>query len=417
MVKEKNIVLNYFVGMTLLFPLFFQLSSGIYTDFLQDSGGNIAQLPFPIAVVSCLIGILLLRKNFRQANVAMLFVAAMCFAMMLSVIFASSNLQIDRRKLIQLAQFIMPTFAVILGQMIVDDELAIPSAFLAVLILVVPLQLVASWLHGSLTLTHDLYAFSIYQHFQYVPLVLVCAFGFATTSLWNKHRKLLTVFFPIMFVYAIASVSFLTIAAFVFFLAAFSYQRIKDSKATNKLLVLVIISFGLIGTIGGIGAYYAKAKSNTSIVGDGGQYIGKFDTLAQGKLPTNAVERFADWKMFGSGIVESPRTFVFGHISPMAREVRSSAHNWYIDFAYSFGLISLLPILLLIAYTFYIFRSRRDTLGERWYWLAAIVFYLVVIDSNFKVTLRQPYSGLFTYFLWGLLLSQLRNRPLSTMKR
>ncbi len=215
-----------------------------------------------------------------------------------------------------------------------------------------------------------------------------------------------------MFVYAIASVSFLTIAAFVFFLAAYSFQRFRNSQATNKLLIVGIIFLGLVVTIGGIGAYYSKAKNNTSIVGDGGQYIGKFDTLAQGKLPTNAVERLADWKMFGSGIVESPRTFVFGHVAPMAREVRSSAHNWYIDFAYSFGLISLLPIFLLTAYTVYLFIRQRGTLSEELHWLAAIVFYLVVIDSNFKVTLRQPYSGLFTYFLWGLLLSRLRHRSL-----
>jgi hypothetical protein len=311
----------------------------------------------------------------------------------------------------------MPTFAMILGQMIIDDDLAIPSAFLAVLILVVPLQLVASWLHGSLTLTHDLYAFSIYQHFQYVPLIFVCAFGFATTALWSKHRKVLVIFFPIMFVYAIASVSFLTIVAFVFFLVTFSFQRIKNSQATNKLLMAGVIFLGLIITVGGINAYYAKAKNNTSIVGDGGQYIGKFDTLAQGKLPTNAVERLADWKMFGSGIVESPRTFVFGHVAPMAREVRSSAHNWYIDFAYSFGMISLLPIFLLTAYTGYLFIRQRGTLSEELHWLAAIVFYLVVIDSNFKVTLRQPYSGLFTYFLWGLLLSKLRNRSFPVTAR
>ena len=408
--KEKNILVNYFVGITLLFPLFFQLSGGIYTGFMQDSGGNIAHLPFPIAVVGCIAGFLLLLKNFRQANVAFIFVIAMSISMVLSVIFGSPNLQVESRKLILLAQFIMPTFAMILGQMVTDEDLAIPSAFLAVVILIVPLQLVASWLHGSLTLTHDLYAFSIYQHFQYVPLILVCAFGFATTALWSKHRKVLIIFFPIMFVYAIASVSFLTIIAFVFFLVTFSFQRIKNLQATNKILMVGVICLGLLITIGGISVYYAKAKSNTSIVGDGGQYIGKFDTLAQGKLPTNAVERFADWKMFGSGIMESPRTIVFGHVAPMAREVRSSAHNWYIDFAYSFGMISLLPIFLLTAYTVYLFTKQRGTLSEEVHWLAAIVFYLVVIDSNFKVTLRQPYSGLFTYFLWGLLLSRLRNR-------
>jgi drug/metabolite transporter superfamily protein YnfA len=39
--------------------------------------------------------------------------------------------------------------------------------------------------------------------------------------------------------------------------------------------------------------------------------------------------------------------------------------------------------------------------------LTLVVLFLVLIDSNFKVTLRQPYPGVFTFFLWGLLLAKL----------
>jgi O-antigen ligase len=97
----------------------------------------------------------------------------------------------------------------------------------------------------------------------------------------------------------------------------------------------------------------------------------------------------------------------FGHVAPLAREVRTSAHNWYLDIAYTFGLISLLPIFVLIGYTIYLFWRRRTRLPLDTRWLAFIVCYLVVIDNNFKVSLRQPYPGIFTYFLWGLLLSRL----------
>jgi len=61
-----------------------------------------------------------------------------------------------------------------------------------------------------------------------------------------------------------------------------------------------------------------------------------------------------------------------------------------------------------MGYTVYLcFKQRKFISVETW-WLLAIVFYLVVIDSSFKVTLRQPYPGIFTYFLWGILLSRLR---------
>ena len=408
MTRETNNLVNWVIGFGLLFPLFYQLSGGIYNGFMQDSGGSVAKLPFPIAVLACFGGMVVTFKYFRRAYAAFAFVAAMIFAMFLSVVFGSAELRVELRKLTVLAQFIMPVFALILGQMIVDYDNTIAKAFLTVLFVVVPAQLVSSWMHGSLTLTHSLYLFSIYQHFQFVPLIFICAFAFATTSLWRTHKKLLLIFLPVMFIYTIASVSFLTMAAFVIFAAVFSFLRLRDHRNNNKALVTAIILLGISVAVGSVGAYYSKAKSKTSIVGDGGQYIGKFEALAEGKLPINIPERWADWKLFGNGIMESPRTIVFGHVEPMAREVRTSAHNWYIDFAYSFGLISLLPIVTLIVYTAYLCEVQRNKLTEQTWWLAAIVFYLVVIDSNFKVTLRQPYSGIFAYFLWGLLLSRLR---------
>jgi hypothetical protein len=37
----------------------------------------------------------------------------------------------------------------------------------------------------------------------------------------------------------------------------------------------------------------------------------------------------------------------------------------------------------------------------------------LALDNNMKVTLRQPYPGVFGFFLWGILLSRLaRLEPL-----
>ena len=95
----------------------------------------------------------------------------------------------------------------------------------------------------------------------------------------------------------------------------------------------------------------------------------------------------------------------------MNRSVRTSAHNYYIDLAYNFGIIALLPIGILFAYTARLLWHRRRAVFEskRLLWLAILVVFFIVIDSNFKVTLRQPYPGIFAFFLWGLLLARLRN--------
>ena len=40
--------------------------------------------------------------------------------------------------------------------------------------------------------------------------------------------------------------------------------------------------------------------------------------------------------------------------------------------------------------------------------LAAAVLFVLAMDNMFKVPLRQPYPGVFFFFLWGLLLAQLQ---------
>lgn len=408
MIRANNKPVIWCIGIVLLFPLFFQLSGGIYDGFLLDSGGNIRNLPFPVAVFGCFGGITILLAHFRRAYAAMAFIAGMLAAMSLSVVFAGAGLQLELRKLILLAQFVMPMFALVLGQMVDDDQKMIPKAFLAVLLVVVPCQLLAGWIQGTLTLTHDLYLFSIYQHFQFVPLVFVCAYMYAMVALWSTYKTLLLLLLPLVFVYAIASVSFLTIAACVIFLAILVDYRLRVSKKVHGIFIATLVLGAIALSVVGASTYFAIAKGNTSIIGDYGQYVGKYQALAEGRLPDNVSERLADWKLFGVGIVESPTTIVFGHVEPLAREVRTSAHNWYIDMAYSFGFISLLPVLVLVGYTMRLLWRSGSWLTPETRWLALIVFYLVIIDSNFKVTLRQPYPGIFTYFLWGLLLSRLR---------
>jgi hypothetical protein len=93
----------------------------------------------------------------------------------------------------------------------------------------------------------------------------------------------------------------------------------------------------------------------------------------------------------------------------MDRSIRTSAHNFYIDLTYNFGSLALVPLWVLIAYTLReLWLRRRDLSGL--HTLALVVLFLVIVDASFKVTLRQPYPGIFTFFLWGLLLARIRTR-------
>ncbi|SDN02434.1 hypothetical protein SAMN05720382_103112 [Polaromonas sp. JS666] len=409
MQSRTNQALLWLVAIGLLFPLFIQLSGGVYvnTALVTDSSGVLSKLPLPISILAAAFGVLFFLKNYRQAAPAISFVAALVAAMLLSILFASETLDVESRKLLLAAQFLLPTMGLLLGQLVRDETDVIPRAFMWLLAVMVPVQLLAGWWQGTLTLTHYLYVFSIYQHFQFVPVIFVAAFCLALAYLWDRYKPLLRILTVVMGIYVMASAAFLAIGLYIMFVPLFFLRRMSRLKL-QRWAVVALLGAGVVAAVGGATLYYSIAKHNNNLIGDHGQYLGKFQTLAEGKMPVNIRERLGDWKMYGSWITESPRTLLFGHVSPPAREVRTSAHNWYLDFTYNFGLISLLPFLALIAYTARLVWRWRASLPEEVLWCAGIVAFLVLVDSSFKVTLRQPYSGIFAFFLWGLLLSRLR---------
>ena len=406
---SRNNILLWTVGISLLVPVFFQLNGGIYRGLsvLIDSQGVVTKLPFPVSILACFFVFILWTGNLIRAVPALVTILGVITISLISVLFGGDGVTPQQRKLLMIAQVLLPLGGLLLGSLIQDQSKVIARAFLVVLSIVVPMQLAATWLQGGLILTHYLYAFSIYAHLQYVSLIFVCAFVFCLTSLWDQHKIWLCAVGLGVSIYAVSSLSFLTIFAYFFFVFAFIFLKFWSRRSDPRLIVFasILIAVALLGSY----TYFKKMEGQRSSV-EGLQplYYGKFKELLDGKVPVNVYERFGDWALFGRGIVESKQTFLVGHPQPMPREIRSSPHNFYIDIAYTFGVLALLPILGLMAYTAHLSLKQRRSISVETWWLLAIVFYLVVVDSNFKVTLRQPYPGMFIYFLWGILLSRLR---------
>lgn len=407
-VRDKKAWL-WAVGVCILFPLFFQLGGGIYRDVIPivDSKGLLERLPFPISIGVYLAILVFWSGNQEKARPALAMILAALAASLVSLWLGSDSVTPPERKLIMIVQVLLPLVGLLLGQLVDDKDKIIARAFLVVISIVVPLQLLATWFQGSLILTHYLYAFSIYSHFQYVTLIFVCAFVYSLTSLWDEYKIWLCILLVPMLIYVVSGLSFLTIFAYGSFLIVFAGHKFWTYRSNTKL---VLTSFALILAMAiGAGAYFLKMDGQRpSVEGKEGLFLGKFKSLLEGKVPSNVQERFGDWNFFGEGVLESKKTILLGHPQPMPRETKSSPHNWYIDIAYTFGMVGLLPTLALIGYSAYMCWRQRRTLPAQTWWLAVIVFYLVVVDSNFKVTLRQPYPGIFAYFLWGLLLTRLR---------
>jgi hypothetical protein len=408
-------VLVWLVSAAILFPLFFQLSGGIYRDLdpIYDSRGILWSLPLPISIAACILGIAAHARRFGPARPAAIYIAFFIGLIGVSFAFAGEAPNGRAAKLLYAAQTLLPTTGLVLGLLLGAARETIARAFFWVLALVLPLQLLAGWFQGGLMLTNYLYVFSIYQHIQFVPIVFAAAFAFVTVHLWDSQKASICLLTAITGIYVLASGAFLAIGLYGGFVLVFFGEAILK-RSNGHAQGLLAIGAGIAAAVFAGSLYYGQVKGDTDRFGNANAYVQKFRDVAEGKLPGNMAQRVNDWKMYGGWVAQSPRTLLFGHTKPPSREVITSAHNWYLDLVYNFGLLGLLPIAGLIGTTAWKGWQLRNSLPAAIWCLAGLTAFMILVDSNFKVTLRQPYPGIFTYFLWGLLLAHLQGTPGST---
>lgn len=149
------------VGFGILFPIFFQLSGGIYRDVnpIVDSQGVLLKLPLPVSILACLAMFAFLAGNLDRVRPALAMIFGTIAVSFISLWLGGDGVTSSQRKLIMILQVILPLAGLLLGQLVDDKEKIIARAFLVVLSIVVPLQLLATWFQGGLILTHYLYAF------------------------------------------------------------------------------------------------------------------------------------------------------------------------------------------------------------------------------------------------------------------
>lgn len=417
------------IAFVIMLPVFFQLGSGLFVDTTVyfSSGGQLAMLPIPISITACCFGIVLLGRygDARLALVALFFM----FVGMLFV----SLLQGGEGKLIMLVQFVLPVFALVLGQQYGSRASALMCLALAgavMLSVLVPLQLVAAWVADSGYLVPSVFVFSIYQHLQYVPVVfvgvfLVCIFTLSSRpgfSIW------LIALSGILGVYASMSLSMLAQGFLLLGLLGFALR----SLLRGRVLLPLMMAFSVI-----IGAFLGAAQiSNSPLLSHkyaGSQHNGVSELTAGAQggptaVPTGPIKgagefgngasiqgvspdlqkRQAMWRFYASEISSGGwESLLLGQAETPNRDLYPSAYNYYLDFFYHFGLIGMLPFLLLLCHTLFIiarqFRQlwgRSELLG-----LAGVVVFFLIVDNSLKVGLRQPYSGILMFFFWGILLA------------
>lgn len=444
--------LRILIGAMLILPLFFQLNHGFFTDtsLTFDSGGALRELPIPVSVWACYGGILLLGA-YRRAFVSFCFIFLTCVLMMMSAIILTQGQPAEQQaKFILLIQFILPMIALVLGQIYEPLQVSVQSAtyakaFFWVLLVIVPIQLFFTWQLGNGYLSPHMGFFSIYQSLQYVPVIFVAAYLISLFGLWSisRYKILFLVFFPFMAIYATASLSMLAIGLLFAGLFAFAFFKIKTERLPLVIFFLTLVfSWGylqhekdrpMVAHKFGFVINHLSSKSTieeditASIAGNAvndkvvvnnknavtGDLAGNSAAATKPEtkntaLP-NIMRRLEYWKYYSDKVTSSPEAFLLGIPEPANRSQYPSAHNYYLDFVYNFGVLALLPMLFLMSYTiFMVFRYRSAVCkSPSLLALSLVVLFLLLVDNLLKVGLRQPYPAIFSFFLWGLLLTKL----------
>lgn len=414
--KRVEAKLGVVIAMMLVMPLFLTLDHGVFRseDFLYSSAGFLTKLPVPVSVFSCYLGLVLL-GNFRRANYALTAIFLFFVLMILATVATTSGSPSDEKsKLLLLLQYILPTFGLALGMMYEEvrgSELLVAKSMLVVIAVLMPVQLLASWAQGAPLLTPYIYIFSIYQYLEYVPVVVASCFILGLFSLWNSNwwRMLIILLTPVFGTYVVVSGSMLTIGyslvgCVVFSLFHGRQNRVKgqhlERKLDGKAYVLVL-------SLAVVLAIWVFREFSLREVGDQID-VGTASITATGLSITNP-DRIGIWSHYFLRLFDDPTAFLFGHKSPPERSIWPSAYNYYLDAAYNFGVLATFAFLGLVATTIiklYKYRERvlacSATTG-----MMIVVLFLILPYSLTSVSMRQPYSGIFTFFLWGLLLARI----------
>lgn len=409
------------VAVMLVMPVFVQLSGGLFVDkaVVFDPAGAISRLPVPLSVAGVFVGIALLGSYATAIRtLTTVFFTATLF--IIGSLVVSAGVQAyEGAKLILLAQFLLPMFGLILGEMYgaASAKPWFERGAATVLLVVLPAQMLATWMTAHTVARPHVFFFSIYQHLQYFPMVVVAVTLMATMSLLKDAppwRWAALALWPLALLHSAASLSIASASAAIAGLAFFIVYHARSPKHRPLVFGLAALALALAGTYASLAnsGQLSRwlAKPDVDVVAE----IRWSDKLAApSAAPLADHPRWFYWREYAKGTLSSFKTFMIGHPSPPDRKVFPSAHNYWLDALYNFGLVAMLPLILLLGATLQMAWARRKALSSDAALTGTLLamLYLVLFENMLKVGMRQPYPGLMAFFIWGLLISRLRAHP------
>ena len=458
--------LSSLIVIFLLVPIFFQLKGNILLDVdfnKLNPSQSIFSLPLPVSLI-CLPLVFLVYSEYDKAKLGFFIIFFTLIIMSLSILFQDykewGNLQ---NKFVSIIQFIIPFFGFVIYYFICLEnksfEKKLYKIILLFLFLFLPLQLTASFFNeGFRSHSSDLFLFSIYQNNQYVPKInlMLIFIGICMTIYVQLTSLLLAKIFFVaglslfllcqLFLYKkYISTIYALLLLTIFFVMPTLISKLKNeineienkSKVTeikkqpnlfeiNKNLRFFYFSLSQHKDVNDDRLMYGEDifqhQGTESLISSNSGYISKIYQ----KFP-QIKERVIYWNFYSKKIIESPNKFLFGQKIILDKGdfinfksynekaiTFSSAHNYYLDLIFHFGIISLIPLgylLSKLSHNFiYLLRNKKILMFKesgQIIMLSFIIFYFFCIENILLTSLKQPFSGIFIFFIFALLYNKI----------
>ena len=246
-------------------------------------------------------------------------------------------------------------------------------------------QILSTIIYKTDFLNPDIFFLYIYQTEQYSSLALILIFFiyiqknlFNKTNNSNYYKSFLVSLILLVYVYLSHNLLlYLYLLLYIIFLIAFTKKYI---------LNYCIFLFFLILTIN-VTEIHLTFNLNEFLI-----------------------NRSYWYNIYFTEIISSPYNLLFGsNINNELYKNTSGIYNYYLDFIYNFGLVSLIPLIILMFLTIRKTLVLKNTFildpqnASKFFILILILF----LDSFLKVSLKQPYIGIIIFFIWGIYYSNL----------
>tara|TARA_B100000963_G_scaffold227335_1_gene198276 strand:+ start:8875 stop:9801 length:927 start_codon:yes stop_codon:yes gene_type:complete len=278
------------------------------------------------------------------------------------------------------------------------------------LIFILTLQLFFTFFLKKKIIISDILFFTVYQNIQYVSTIYTLLTILVSINLF-KEKKLEVIFLNLVsLTYSSLTYSLSSLSIFAIFFLGYLFKVFFDkNKNKIKIFKILILSFVFILLFLGFFNYLKNDNDKQKFITDSNnvnyyENMLKFKDILNFKIPANITLRIEIFKKYFHTISNNKRILFLGDKKGELDKKFKSSHNLILDIIYKFGLILVIPYLCLFFAIVFKLSNFKNKTNDFMSFLILLV--VILIENFFKVSLKQPYPGIISFYLIGYYLKK-----------